>query len=146
MTSDELITRTTQEMKGHSDDFVSDDYINAVESAQEETGWTLPQTNSFRVHWLIERTKRALFFMLATGSTKNFKVASDSFDQQFQHYMAILKLLDTTYEKAIEEHPEEFAGVDAYKFFGHKVDAGFAYDKAGQDITHDADKSVKVTP
>jgi hypothetical protein len=44
MTEADLITRVTQEIKGLSSNFVTADYINAVDSAQEETSFALPNT------------------------------------------------------------------------------------------------------
>lgn len=122
------------------------DYTNAVNDALRETGWTLPTTVDFKIHWIKMRAKRHLFFYLASESARKFKVKQFSLDQRFKHYMVLVKEMDKEFEAAKEEHPELFADVDPSTLFGSKIDGGFAYDEFGNDITYDADQEVIITP
>lgn len=122
------------------------DYENAVSDALRETGWTLPTTVAFRIHWIKMRAKRHLFFYLATESARKFKVKQFSLDQRFKHYMLLVKSMDDEFTAAQEEHPEEFTSADVSALFGTKVDAGFAYDQFGNDITYDVEQEVIITP
>jgi hypothetical protein len=60
--------------------------------------------------------------------------------------MELIKEMDLKFEEAKEEHPEEFTNVEAQHLFGTKVDAGFAYDNFGADITYDEDQKVIINP
>jgi len=122
------------------------DYTNAVNDALRETGWSLPTSVDFRIHWIKMRAKRHLFFYLASESARKFKVKQFSLEQRFKHYMLLVKSMDEEFEAAKEEHPEEFAGAEAYALFGSKIDAGFAYDQFGSDITYDIEQEVIITP
>jgi hypothetical protein len=122
------------------------DYENALNDAMRETGWTLPTTTDFRIHWLKMRAKRHLFFYLATESARKFKVKQFSLDQRFKHYMLLIKDMDEKFEAAKEEHPEEFTNAESYALFGSKIDAGFSYDQFGNDTTYDVEQEVIITP
>jgi len=99
-----------------------------------------------RYIWLKNRAKRHLFFYLASESARKFRVKQFSLDQRFKHYMQIIKKMDEEFLTAQEDRPEEFAGVDPSALFGHKIDAGFAYDELGRDITYDSDQDVLLNP
>ena len=146
MNKNEMLYLLKQEVRG-LDSYLDDhDYENAVDDAQRETGWSLPVTRDFRTYWLKLRAKRHLFFYLASESAHKFKVKQYSLDQRFKHYSSLIKDMDEKYLEAQEMHPEEFTGAEAFALFGHKIDAGFAYDEFGTDITYDIDQQVVVTP
>ena len=121
------------------------DYENAADAASRET-WSLPVSGNFKIHWMLERGKRHLFFYLATQTAKKYKIKAISLNQKFDHYFKLIDYMDKAFEKIVEERPDEFAGVDPYKLFGSKIDAGFAYDPLGKDITYDAEQEVIVKP
>ena len=54
--------------------------------------------------------------------------------------------MDKVYVEAVEESPHLFEGVDAYKMFGSKIDAGFSSNELGEDTTYEDDNAVIVTP
>ena len=142
----EVISLLKQEVKSLSTYLEAEDYNNAIADALRETNWTFPNTSDFQIYWLKNRAKRHLFFYLASESARKFKVKQFSLDQRFKHYMQIIKRMDEEFAEAQELHPEEFTGADTFALFGHKADAGFAYDEFGRDITYDTDQQVKITP
>lgn len=147
MTRDELVYRVKTSIKGLSNYFDDIDYELAVDDAQRDTSFTLPASTSFRIKWLMERTKRHLFFMLYSESAHKFKVKQFSLNQRFDHYNTLIKQLDEKFEKALEEEMFEFAGVEATQAFGHQLAPGFAYDRTtGKDITYEESNRVKINP
>lgn len=146
MVEADLITLVGQELKGLSTNFVAQDYSNAVDDAERETGFTLPTTDAFHIQWLKNRTKRHLLFYFLTQSVSKFKFKQINLHQIFEHAKAMLEMMDKEYEKALEEFMYEFAGASPIHMFSHKIDAGFAYDATGNDITYDSDQEVIVTP
>jgi len=144
-TDSQIKTLIKQEVKSLSTYLEEDDYNNALNDAKRETGFATFATD-FRVHWVKMRAKRHLFFYLATETARKFKVKQFSLDQRFKHYMILIKEMDVQFELAKEEHPEEFTDVESQHLFGTKVDAGFAYDGFGADMTYDEDQQVIINP
>jgi hypothetical protein len=134
------------DVKGLQTVLDTEDYTKAVEQAQRDCGWDLPQTTDFRVTWLLRRAKRHLFNMLWTESAHKFKYKQINLQQRFEHYGSLVRFEDREFNKAIEENPAEFAGVSVFKMFGTKIDAGFAYDHYGNDETYDPDQIVNTFP
>ncbi|MDD2277397.1 MAG: hypothetical protein PHP56_12795 [Smithellaceae bacterium] len=139
MTSSELITLLTAEIKGLSVDVVSADYTNAVSEAQLETGWTLPVTDNFQVLWIKRRAKRHLIYMLCTESARKFKVDQISLGDRFKHYVEIIKMEDRAFKEAMEDRPDLFCGISAQAYFGQQVGTCHAYDELGREITDYSD-------
>ncbi len=145
MTRDEMIAQLVEEVV---DPALTDptDYENAVDAAARETEWAFPVVTDFRIHWQMERAKRYLFFYLASKTARKFKIKQISLNQSFDHYFKLIDRMDEAFEKIVEDRPDEFASVDSYKLFGSKIDAGFAYDPLGRDITYKSDQQVIVKP
>lgn len=122
------------------------DYENACAAAARETEWAFPVSTDFRIHWQMERAKRYLFFYLATQTAEKFKIKQVSLNQKFDHYFKLIDRMDKVFKEIVEDRPDEFASVDAYKLFGSKIDAGFAVDPLGRDITYKSDQRVIVKP
>lgn len=146
MTESDLITQVTREIRGLSSNFIADDFTDAVDAAQRDTGFTLPTTVDFQIKWLIERTKRALYFGLCSENAESFKFKQMSLNQKFDNFYKLIAFMDAAFDKAIAENPTEFAGGEPYELFGSKVDAGFSYDDLGEDTTYDEENIVQVTP
>jgi hypothetical protein len=130
-----LTTLITQEVKGLDANLAAEDYSNAIDDAARETGWSLPVSEDFKIYWLKQRAKRNLFFYLMSESAHKFKVKQLALNQRFDHYFDIIELLDKDFLRIVEERPEMFTGVDAYKLFGQVVGPGFEYDEVGNDVT-----------
>ena len=147
MTKAELTTIIKQELKGLSSEFVVEDYTNAINAAERDTGWSAPYSADFKEKWMIQRTRRHLFSYLQTETAADFKYEQINLQQPFAHYTKLIEKMDEAFEKVMEEEPHEFAGVEAYELFGTKIDAGFAREaQTGRDITYDEDQSVIITP
>ena len=144
MTKDELIVLLKAEVVISA--LVDADYSNACDDASRETTWAFPVSTNFKILWMKDRAKRALFFYLASQSAHKFKVKQISLNQRFDHYLKLIEYMDDQFTEAVEAYPAEFGDVDIYKMFGTKVDAGFATDGLGRDITYDAEQEVIVTP
>uniref|UniRef100_A0A6M3IT90 Uncharacterized protein n=1 Tax=viral metagenome TaxID=1070528 RepID=A0A6M3IT90_9ZZZZ len=122
------------------------DYENACDAASRETEWSFPVSSNFRIHWMMERAKRFLFFYLATQTAQKFKVKQISLNQKFDHYFKMIEYMDKQFVEIIEQRPDEFADVDAYKLFGTKIDAGFSTDDLGRDTTYQSEQEIIFTP
>jgi hypothetical protein len=148
MTRDDLLDLLPTEVKGLSNYLVTEDYENAVTDASNETGWAFPITGSdatqtsFMEYWIKYRAKRHLFFYLMSESAHKFKYDVISLNQRFDHYALILKTMDAAWEKFMAENPELFFTGDAANWFCTKIDAGFAYNEVGEDITYDQNIQV----
>lgn len=146
MTQDELDIRLRRTMRAQVDDLEDLDYTDAIDDAELELGWSLPQTDSFRIDWLRKRATRNLIHFLSIGSARKFRAEGYHLHQKYKHYSSLVVSMDKEFEKAIEDNPHQFAGVDAYKLFGQKIDAGFRTNELGEDITYDSDNIVQITP
>jgi len=136
-TKAEITTLLEQEIKDLADSFETEDYSNACDQAERETGWAYPVADGFRTLWQKERAKRHLFFFLLSQSTEEFQVRTIKLNQTFEHLDKTVDRMDKAFEAIIESRPEEFANVDAMNMFGTKFDAGFQYDDLGRDTTYD---------
>lgn len=142
-----LTTLLEQEVKGLSSYLVDDDYANAINDAERETGWTFPVTTNFKEYWIKDRAKRHLFFYLLSESAHKFKVKQINLQHRFDHYKIAVETMDKNFETIQDERPEEFLTVDAENLFGHKIDAGFSYEQdTGIDTTYDSDQQVIISP
>ncbi len=146
MTESEAIIKITREIKALSSNFVSDDYADAVDDAERETGFVFPATSSFQIQWLLKRTKRALFFSLLTENAESFKFKQISLQDKFKNLQSLVESMDKEFAQAQLENIYEFAKVDAVQAFSHKIDAGFASDEFGRDISFDEDQLVGINP
>lgn len=134
-------------MKGLSSSLVDADYSNAIDQAERDTGWSMPQTAAFNLKWMIERSKRHLFFFLLSEAASKFRFKEIHLQQRFEHYRELIDKMDKDFEKAQDEYAFEFAGVSAYQQFGHKVDSGFSYEpQTGRDYTFDDENIVLIHP
>ena len=146
MTESEAVVIVTREIKALSSNFASDDYADAVDAAERETGFTFPATSSFQIQWLLKRTKRALFFSLLSENAESFKFKQINLQDKFKNLSSLVDTMDKEFTQAQEENIYEFAKVSAVQAFSHKVDAGFAYDEFGRDITFDENQRVMINP
>lgn len=143
MNKEEMVKVVTEEIKGLSRQFEDDDYQNAVDDAERETGWSLPETNTTKLRWLKERIKRHLFFMLWTESAHKFKFKQYNLQHRFQHYGQLIKTMDEKFGLFIEQEVLLLEGVGG---FGAKIDAGFQSDEYGRDSSYQEENLVIVTP
>jgi hypothetical protein len=147
MDKDELKEVVERGIKGLSTYFEAKEYLDAISEAERDTGFTLPTSVAFQIKWLIERTKRSLFFMLYTESAHKFKAKQFNLQHRFEHYGKLIKTMDTDFLKVQEEEMFQFAGVNPKQAFGHLISSGFASDSiTGKDITYETGNRVKINP
>lgn len=148
LTKTQLITRLKQEVKGLTTYLVDDDYANASDDAVNEFGESFPVSGQELEYWIKRRAKRHLFYYLMSESAHKFKFEQINLQHRFEHYHLLIKTEDEAFVAFMEERPDLFAGVDTFKLFTTKIDAGFSYDKLGRDTTYDdiEDNEVNFTP
>jgi len=156
LTKDQVIDLLKEEVKGLTSYLVDIDYSNAVDNVSRETGWSSPFSGNFQELWIKNRAKRHLFFYLLSESAHKFKIKQINLQHRFEHYYDLIYGkggLDAEWEKAKEDHPEEFLddflpdGVGVENYFGTKVDAGFQYEpQTGKDTTYTTDNEVCFSP
>ena len=147
MIKTEMTTLLQQELKGLSSSLADDDYINAISAAERDTGWSMPQTSDFKIKWLLERSKRHLFFYLLSESASKFRYKDIHLHTRFDHYRTLVSEMDKEFALAIEGDPYQFADVSAFAMMGSKIDAGFQYEpQTGRETTFDKNNTVIITP
>jgi uncharacterized protein YeeX (DUF496 family) len=132
---DELILMVEARIKGLSQQFKPEDYEAAVDDAEEELGWSLPTTDTFKLHWLKLRARRHLISYLLAESATKFSVDQIKLNQKFTNLHDLVKQMDEDYHRAMDEYPELFADADASRIF-KMVPAGFRNDWLGRDTTY----------
>lgn len=145
-TKAELTTLLEEEIKGLSTNFVAADYSNALDDAERETGWAFPVANGFRTLWQKERSKRHLYWYLASESSEEFKVRQLNLNQKFDHLFKLVDIMDKQFNAIQESRPDQFAGTDSFRSFGTQIDAGFQYDDLGRDTTYSQGNLVVFNP
>ena len=147
MTRDEMITQIQAEVKGLTSSLATADYGNAIDAAERDTGWSLPQTADFKIKWLLDRSKRHIFFFLMSESAAKFRFKAIHLQNKFAHYRLIIADMDKSFAEAQVEFAFEFAGVSAYEMAGTKIDAGFSYEPlTGRDTTYDENNQTLIHP
>ena len=146
MTKIELILKLKQKVRGLSNYLDKVDYENALDDAEKETGWTIPVEDDFQILWIQKRAIRFLYSYLLSESAHKFKYEQINLQQRYEHYRALVKDFDEEFAEIQEARPEMFAGVESFKMFSTKVDAGFHYDIIGNDDTYNKNNEVVFTP
>jgi hypothetical protein len=146
MDKNSLVTLLEKEVKGLSSALEVEDYRNAIDDAVRETGYGLPVTNTTKLLWLKNRSKRHLFFYLLTESAHKFKVKTYSLNQRFDHYRSTVEYMDKKWEEYLASG-DAFLVEDSIGVFGTKIDAGFQYEtQTGRDTTYDTNNEVIHAP
>jgi|WetSurMetagenome_2_1015567.scaffolds.fasta_scaffold1080908_1 hypothetical protein len=146
-TEAELIIVLKRELMDLSSEFTDDNFADAVDDAERELGWTLPQSLDFNILWLKRRTKRHLFYNFMTGNLANsFQYEQVHLEQGFKNFRSLIEMMDKEFETALADSATDFAGVSVSNMFGTKIDAGFQYNEAGEDTTYEDTNEVLFTP
>jgi hypothetical protein len=124
----------------------ADGYEFAGNKAISELGWSYPVTDPTKALWLINRASRHCVDILRIASANKFKYKLVNLQNRFEHFQKLIETMDKEFEDAMAENPTAFGGVDLYKLFGTKIDAGFLYDIDGADLTYDVRNYVVFTP
>jgi len=147
MTQTEMEEKLEEEVKGLSTYLEGDDYTNACNDASMETGWSFPVSTDFKILWMKQRAKRALFFYLMSESAYKFKYEQINLQHRFAQLKLSIEMMDKSFAEALEANPQEFANVEAYELFGTSARAGYQYDPiTGKDTTYSDDNKTVFTP
>lgn len=146
LTKQELILKLQAEVKGLHSYLIKEDFENAADDAINEFEASWPVSGQLIEYWVKKRAKRHLFYYLLTESAHKFKFEQINLQHRFDHYSKLIEMEDKNFENFMEERPDLFAGVDSFKMFGTKIDAGFAYTEYGTDITYDDEQMVEFDP
>lgn len=148
MNETEFTTFIKRKVRIHTtESFDDDDFADAIDSAERETGFTLPVTDSNKLLWLEKRAVYWLINSLILEKAEDFQVKQIHLEQPFKHYMQLLNKWDWEFRSALENDPVlALGGLETYHFFGKKLDSGFAYDEFGRDLTYDDDIKPPVKP
>ena len=92
-----------------ADSLSEDAYTDAINSALNELGWSVPIDHPLKEYWVLERSVRHSVFILTIEAARKFRYKQIHLQNRFEHYNTILKMLDEKYEKAKKENPELFA-------------------------------------
>jgi hypothetical protein len=142
---DELMELVKIRLSTSSDLLTDDGYERAADDALSELSYTLPLDNGFKERWLSDRGLRHALFIIWVASAQSFKYKLVNLQHRFDHYKILIENMDKSFEKAIADNPTSFLGIDAFKMFGTKIDAGFAYDAVGNDITYNTENLVNFS-
>lgn len=122
------------------------DYDNALDDASRETGWTFPVSEDIKILWILKRATRHLYSYLLSESAHKFKYEQINLQQRYEHYRQLVIDFDKEFTIFVEERIDLFAGVDPFKMFATKIDAGFSYDIVGNEDTYNKNNEVIFTP
>ena len=127
---------TVQKLMGASYSKVSDDgFLHAVNQAIMELHWDLPETDSIKCYWLIERARRHVISVLVVESANKFRYKDIHLHNRFNQYFKLITFMDDEFKNAIEEYPLLFdIGIHTNLF--DYITTGFQYDFNGNDVTY----------
>ncbi len=114
----------------------------AAEQALRELNWTLPETDSLKCYWIIERTKRQALYILLTQHAERFRYKQIHLQQRFDNYFRLITAADVAFAAAIEQDLSGLFAVNmdmamfAEQGFLYNP-AGFVYDQLGRDLTYE---------
>ena len=123
-----------------------DGYVLVCDQAAQELGWSYPVTVPTKALWMIKRATRHAINILRIASAKGFKFKQVNLQHRFEHYHKLLEEMDKEFEEAVNGDLALFAGVDSFRMFGTKIDAGFTYNSFGLDMTYDVSALVNFSP
>ena len=148
MTQAEMLILLKLELRDTATLFTDSELDNNIDSGERETGFILPATDNFKIHWIKERAKRACFYGLLVDNAPKVRYEQIYLHQKYDHYKRIIDDLDKAYAKAVKDNELEFLGMtDVYKLFGSSITAGFAYsDITGEDMTYCDWNKIFVQP
>ena len=148
MTQAEMLILLKLELRDSATQFTDPEFDSCIDTGERETGFSLPSTENFRIHWVKERAKRACFYMLLIDNAPKVRYEQIYLQQKYDHYKKLIDDMDKAYKQAIEDNAIEFSGItDVYKMFGSSISAGFSYDTiTGEDTTYCDWNKVFVQP
>lgn len=111
------------------------DFTAAISQALLELQWSFP-VDGTKAYWVIERTKRHIYWTLLSTSADKFRYKEIHLHNRFSHYMQLIKLMDSQFQKALENDIDTF-DTNKYSSLISYISNGFIYDDFGNDHTYD---------
>lgn len=143
LTYDSFVTKL-QTIFNSTTVFSADDYLNAYNAANVDTGFILPNSSDYQLKWLEKRAIRHLFFYKQIRSIENFDVPKAKLEQMYNHYAAIVDKMDTEFDDEKMGNPEAY-GLSGGSQFGEVVSSGFLVDPlTGNDKTYEEENADGV--
>lgn len=143
---DDLIDAIKIQLSTLSTLITEDGYSLICDQTLQELGWSYPMTTPTKVLWAIKRGTRYAIYLLLLVSASKFKYKQVNLQHRFEHYYKLIETMDEEFATAMATDIGTFAGVEAFRMFGTKIDAGFTYGFDGKDETYDYDKFVNFAP
>lgn len=144
MTEDEAIDALKiGRLKGLTDLYSDDEFIEVMRTTERETGWPLPVEGNDRITWFLRRATRHALYLLLVMNANKFKYKQINLQQRFEHYLKLIEMEDAAWLAA--DIPLDTAE-DRIASFGNVASAGFAYDHLGRDITYGPNNRVIINP
>ena len=119
----------------------SDNQAAAASQALLELGWTLPEEDTKKCYWIIERTKRYAIYTLLIQFASKFRYKQIHLQQKFENHLKIIEGMDLVFATAMEKDLTGMFDVamdlDSFSKYGFLMNpAGFVYDCLGRDLTY----------
>lgn len=118
-----------------ADKIVPEDFTAAISQALLELRWSLPLDGAY-AYWLIERTKRHVYWILLSTSAHKFRYKDIFLQHRFDQYLKMIKFMDADFKMALETDTELFDST-LYSGLISYISSGFLYDDLGHDHTYD---------
>lgn len=116
-----------------------------VAQALDELGMSLPESNSQRCYWIIERTKRHGIYQFVVTEAERFRYKQIYLQQKFDNYFRLIQQADERFAAAIANDisgifPDDIVDGENFALYGFMYNpAGFVYDQIGRDLTYVSD-------
>ena len=148
--ADELTDLLKIQLSNLSTLITTEGYEFLCDQTLQELGWSYPLTTPAKIFWTMKRATRHATYVLLIASANKFKYKLVNLQNRFEHFKVLIDMMDKEFALTMSSEPSLFitssADPNAYKIFGTKIDAGFAYDETGKDITYDIDRFIVSSP
>ncbi len=144
--SDDLVDLLKIQLSSLSTLLTEDGYELVCNQAEQELGWSYPITTPTKLFWMVKRGTRHALNVLRIASANKFKYKTVNLQHRFEHFQKLIEEMDKELEEGMASDIALFAGIDSYKMFGTKIDAGFSYGVDGTDQTYNYDRYVNFAP
>lgn len=114
--------------------FLPADFTAATEQALLELKWSFP-VDGTKAYWVIERTKRHLYWSLLSTSADKFRYKEIYLQNRFNQYLKIVQMMDKQFTDALENDVDTF-DTNKYSSLISYISTGFIYDDFGNDLTY----------
>jgi len=133
--TDELIEKVDLLMGDVSGLVIEDQKVAAIDQSLSELKWPLPNSDSFQCHWIIERTRRHILYIVAINHAHKFQYKQIRLNQRFDHYMKLIEKMDQEFANAMDLNPGKFPA-EAGAWLTEYRPCDFVYDQIGRDLTY----------